>query len=151
MPTETIRPTAHVVTNPTVNNPAQGYNGNTADYAVLTEGTVGGIAAMTANGLPADTSPASRTLVTLNVPGSWKSGDTVYDNIKIYARKISTDAWTEVLSDMAGGAWASQPSQTNRTADLTSLMGTQPSTDWEFAVQFFNGGAGSPTPPIFTS
>ncbi|MGB0890209.1 MAG: hypothetical protein ACPGWS_07990 [Solirubrobacterales bacterium] len=151
MPTETIRPTAHTVDDPTVLTPASSYNGNTADYAQHQQPTVGQVSRLTVRGFPADASPASRTSVILSVHGSWKSADTTYDSFKVYFRKISTDAWTEVLSDQPGGAgWPDQPSQSARTVDITALCGSQPSTDWEVGTQFFNGAALAPTPPSYT-
>lgn len=147
MPTETIRPTAHQVTAGDVVDPAYAYDGNTANVAKLNAANIGDDSQVLLYTFEDDTSPDGRDELLLDVSAQWGPTDLTYDKGVMYFRKVSTDAFTQIASYTGGSGWSTL-GQSWETIDITALAGSQPSSDWQLVVQFYNGDGSSGGPPV---
>ncbi len=152
MPFMTLRPTNHEITEATVLNPANAYDGNIGTYANIEENVVGDSAELALNELANDPEPATRTLVEVNIVGSWQHTD-VNDHFHVVARKDMIDPWTIISDTKPGGYFPLFTGGTRlQTKDVTALMGSEPSFSWRFGMQFFNTDFNDPPnePPNYT-
>jgi len=135
---ETLWPFTHVVTNETVLNGENAYDGNPSTFATLQDDTEGQ-AAFVLWKFSAPAGPFDS--VEVEIECEWFVAS-LHDRIRWFFRKVSTDPWTKIHDVVYPNVWSPKAVV---TIDVKSMIGV--ATAWQLGCQYFNG-PGSPQPPL---